>query len=238
MEEKKERIEIIDAVRGLAILLMVIHHALFNAQKFLDAPGWVYNHPILRVLQIFFVGVFVFVSGTSSRFSRGNIQRGSMVFVVAMMVTYVTVRIVDLPIWFGILHILATFMIFYGFTRKLWDKIPSKIAPFLYIALIVISALIKENNAPTSEIPVVRDLLFVLGWSQEGFKNYDTWGLLPWIFVFLLGTWAGGIIREGRLPKWFYETKVPFFPFLGRHTLIIYVLHQPVLYGITMLLVI
>ena len=233
MEVKKRRIEIIDALRGLAVTLMVIHHALYNTAVFLDAPWWLYSNPVFNALQLLFIGVFILVSGVSSRFSRGNVERGSIVIVIAVLITYVTVRM-EMPIYFGILHLLGSFMIFYGLTRKFWDWIPRNIAPFIYIALTAASTLARVVFSPGSENLVVRDLLSLLGWRQPGFVNYDNQNILPWIFVFLFGTWVGEYIREERFPSWFYEMKVPFFPFAGRNALLIYVLHQPILFGITM----
>jgi len=233
MEEKKKRIEIIDALRGIAVTMMVIHHALYNLTAFLGAPWWVYSNPVFNALQAFFIGLFIVISGVSSRFSRGNVERGSIVLVIAVIVTYVTVRM-EMPIYFGILHLLGVLMVFYGLTRKLWDSIPRKVAPYIYIVLTITSILMRMYLSPSSENPVLRDLLSVLGWRQPGFINYDSQYILPWIFVFLFGTWAGEYIREGRFPSWFYEIKMPFFPFIGRNALFIYVLHQPVLFGIVM----
>jgi len=234
MEEKK-RIEIIDALRGLAVTLMVAHHALYNLAAFLDAPWWFYRNPVFNVLQAFFIGLFIIISGISSRFSRGNIERGAIVVVIAVIITYITVRM-DMPIYFGILHLLGFLMLFYGLTRRFWDNLPEKIAPFIYILLFSASVLARVYLSPTSDNQVVRDLLSVLGWSQPGFVNYDNQNILPWIFIFLFGTWVGRYIKEGKFPSWFYEVKVPFFPLVGRNALIVYVLHQPVLFGITMVI--
>jgi len=214
----------------------------YDAWVFLGAPKWLYSNPVFSILQIFFVGVFVFVSGIASRFSRGNVERGSKLFVVAMIITYVTVRM-EMPIYFGILHLLAVFMIFYGLTRKLWDNIPRKVAVYVYITLIIAGSvfmiLLSPTMVSTSKIPpdnlVLRDLYAVLGWWQSSLNNHDHQEIIPYIFVFLFGTWAGGYVREGKLPKWFYEYKIPVFPIVGRNALMIYVLHQPVLYGLTML---
>jgi len=235
MEKKKSRIEFLDALRGFAVTLMVIHHALYNAAAFLDAPWWVYRNPVFNVLQALFIGLFIMVSGVSSRFSRGNIERGAIVVVIAVVITYVTVRM-DMPIYFGILHLLGLFMIFYGLTRKLWDRIPGKAAPFLYIALVIISVLMRVLLSPSSDNPVLRDLLFVLGWRQPDFVSYDYQVILPWIFVFLFGTWVGEYIRKERFPVWFYEKKIKFFPIVGRNALLVYVFHQPILFGITMVI--
>jgi len=234
LEEKKKRIDIIDAARGFSVLLMVIHHAFYDIYAFLDGPVWLYRNPVFMFMQIIFIGVFILVSGIASRFSRGNIERGSIVIVFAVIITYITVR-VGSPIYFGILHLLGSFMIFYGLTRKIWDRIPRKVAPYIYIALIALTALARAHFSPTSENPVLRDLLSIFGWRQQGWVNADYQTVLPWIFVFLFGTWVGGYIREGKFPKWFYEFKVPVFPFIGRNALVIYVAHQPVLYGLTML---
>jgi len=235
LEEKKKRIEIIDALRGFAITLMVIHHALHNAAAFLDAPWWIYRNPVFNVLQAFFVGIFILISGVSSRFSKGNIERGAIVITISVAVTYVTTRM-DMPIVFGILHLLGFLMLFYGVTRKLWDNISRKVAPFIYIFLIILSVWARSALSPVSDNLVIRDLLSVLGWRQRGFVNYDSQFILPWIFVFLFGTWMGEYIREGKFPAKFYEIKVPFFPLVGRNALLIYVVHQPVLYGIAMLI--
>jgi len=233
MEKKKKRIEIIDALRGFAVAMMVIHHAFYNAAVFLDAPWWLYSNPVFNALQGLFIGVFICISGVSSRFSRGNIERGAIVIVIAVIITYVTLRM-EMPIYFGILHLLGFLMMFYGLTRKLWDGISRKVAPFIYIALIIASILARIYLSPTSGNPVFFDLLSILGWWQEGFVNYDNQTILPWIFVFLFGTWVGEYIREGKFPTWFYEKKVPFFPLVGRHALLVYILHQPILFGLMM----
>jgi len=233
MKEKKKRIEIIDALRGLAVVLMVMHHLLYNLTVFLGMPEWLFTNPVFDILHYIFAGLFILLSGVSSRFSRGNVERGSIVIVLAVLITYVTNRM-DMPIWFGILHMLGFSMIFFGLTQKFWDKIPIKVAPVIFISLIIVSALAIAKIPIASENIWFRDALNVLGWSQPGFVSFDYFPLLPWIFVFLLGTWAGIYIRDRKLPDWFYEVKPPVFPAIGRKALLIYILHQPVLFALVM----
>ena len=235
MEKSNRRIEIIDALRGLSVVLMVIHHLLFNIWQFLDGPRWLFTNPVFDILHLIFAGLFIFLSGVSSRFSQDNIRRGAIVAVFAVIITYVTVRVVNMPIWFGILHLLGFSMLFYGLTHKVWNLIPKMIAPYAYIAAIVLSVMALSDMHLTSDTAWMRDGLWILGWRQVGYVSHDYFPILPWIFVFLLGTWAGWFIKERKLPTGFYNIKPPIFPAIGRKALIIYLLHQPILYGLVML---
>lgn len=231
MKEKKKRIQIIDALRGISVVLMVIHHLLYDFVYILGAPKWLFSNPVFDILHYTFAGLFIFLSGVSSRFSRSNIRRGLIVVAVAAVISAVTYYM-EMPIWFGVLHLLGFCMLFFGLTRKLWDIIPGKAAPFIFIALIAAGSLAPGAFQPTSGHVWIRGLLWVLGWRQPGFISYDYFPLLPWLFVFLLGTWAGTYIAGRKLPEWFYEKQIPVFPAIGRKALIIYILHQPALYGI------
>ena len=58
-KDKSKRIEILDALRGLAIVLMLAHHFLYDAVQFLDAPDRLFHNPVFDSLQLFFAGVFI-----------------------------------------------------------------------------------------------------------------------------------------------------------------------------------
>ena len=227
--EKKQRIQSIDALRGLAVVLMVAHHFLFDMYAFLEAPRWVFYNPVFNILHYVFACVFVALSGVSSRFSRSNIRRGVIVLAVALAMSLVT-WFMDMPIRFGVLHLLGVSMIFYGITRKMWEIIPGKAMLLLCILLLVLSILAVKL------IPINSEHLWMFGWYTEDFYSADYFPIFPWLFVFLFGTWAGKYIREGRLPEKFYTFNVPILPQIGRKALIIYIVHQPVLFGITMLI--
>ena len=233
MKERKKRIEIIDALRGFAVVLMVVHHLLYNVWQFLGGPKWLFSNPVFDVLHYIFAGLFIFLSGVSSRFSRGNIRRGLIAIALSALITIVT-QYIEMPIWFGVLHLLGFSMLFFGLTKKFWDIIPRKAAPAIFITLIVAGALVVAHIDLSAENPIARICLSVLGWLQPGFGAYDYFPLLPWLFVFLLGTWAGLYIVERKLPARFYEVSFPVFPAIGRKALLIYILHQPVLYGLTL----
>ena len=223
----KQRIQLIDALRGLAVLLMVVHHFLYDLVAFCGAPAWLFSNPVFNFLHYIFAGLFLFLSGVSSNFSRSNVKRGLKALACTLVITAVT-TVMDMPIVFGVLHLLGTCMVLYGLTRRFWEKLPFWVVPVVSIAGIVLTGHMAGGVMSESR------WLWMLGWVYEGFVSTDYFPLLPWAFVFLLGTWAGKYIKAGRMPHWFYTADCPPLAAVGRHSLVIYVLHQPVLYGLTM----
>ena len=239
---KPARIQSIDALRGFCVTLMCVHHLLYDLCAFLGAPWWLFTNPVLDVAHEIVAGIFILLSGISSRFSRSNLRRGGKLFGIALVMTGVTLLIdrfalvwfgedMGTRILFGVLHLLGFCMLFYGLTGKLWDRLPGKIAVPLYIVLTALTA-----RAAKGHWVISAKWLFPLGFVFPGFYSGDYFPILPWLFVFLLGTWVGGKIREGKLPDRFYTAQFPFFPKVGRHALLIYLAHQPVLAGLVWLI--
>ncbi len=227
--EKKKRIDAIDAARGLALVLMVIHHFLIDLVNLCGAPMWIFSNPVFDVLHYIFAGLFIFLAGLCCRFSHSNLRRGIICYAIAMGITVVSsLPFIDDPIRFGVLHLLGFSMVFFALTHRAWDAIPRKAAPVIYIGMTVFTAWLVAH---TSIGPAAR-WLFPFGWFEKGFYTADWFPIFPWVFVFLLGTWAGLYVVEHKLPERFYTFTCPILPQIGRKSLLIYVLHQPILYGL------
>jgi uncharacterized membrane protein len=203
---KNERIQIIDAARGFCIILVIAYHGGYNlVVRELIPEGALYN-PLLAVLQPFFAGVFIMLAGVSSRLSRNNLKRGLQLTGCAALVTAVSL-IYGEPIWFGILHLLAACVLLYALLSKLRIVIPfTAMAAFFALWF----GIEKWPAVPSA----------------------DHFPIVPWGFVFFFGVWLGGLVKEMKLPGWFYSARIPVLPAIGRKTLIIYLLHQPVMYGL------
>ncbi len=236
------RIKSLDALRGLCVILMCAHHFLLDLVVFLGAPVWLFTNPVFDVLQSVFAGLFILLSGISSRFSRSNLRRGGKLLAVALALTLVTCLVdwvtaymwgfpMGVRILFGVLHMLSICMIFYGFFGKWLERLPDWFAPCFYALMVAMTAKLARGVFGT-EI----SWLFPLGFVREDFYTADYFPVFPWIFVFLFGTWLGGKIRQGRMPGFLYTADVPFLSAVGKRALLVYVLHQPLFAGLTLLI--
>ena len=221
----KKRYEIIDLWRTAALLTMLAYHFIYDLGLF----GFITWEQVFslgpQALQRFTCYSFILISGMSCRFSKGNIRRGMITFICAMVVSLVSF-IAGIPILFGILHMLGISMILYGLLEKHLEKIPQFAAPFLWIVLFV-AAKIWIDNSPA----VGSRLLFPLGFTYPGFSSSDYFPLLPWFFLFLAGSAVGKVITT-KSPSWLSVPVPKWLTWPGRHTLIVYLLHQPLLYAL------
>ena len=70
-------------------------------------------------------------------------------------------------------------------------------------------------------------LTALLGFPQPGFYSTDYFSLLPWVFLFWTGYYLYRLRRQEQ-PR----VSLPVVTALGRHSLTVYLLHQPVVYGV------
>ena len=75
------------------------------------------------------------------------------------------------------------------------------------------------------------DLFAVAGFPSPGFWSTDYFPLLPWFFLFCAGYFLWGLLSQSERAKERLASGVRPLSFLGRHSLIIYLAHQPVLMG-------
>ena len=80
-------------------------------------------------------------------------------------------------------------------------------------------------------------ILTAVGFPMKDFFSTDYFSMIPWFFLFRAGFYLHQIMR-GR--GWFsspvFHCRIPLLNRMGEHSLLIYMLHQPVLYLLTLLL--
>jgi uncharacterized membrane protein len=213
----KNRFEELDFVRGLAIVLMIVFHLIVDLKDLYS-----YN---LEYLQGFWyvegklsAMLFIFLCGLSSTLSHNNMRHGIIIFSWAMLLTTITYAYnADFYIRFGILHLLGISLLLTPVLHSLQKG-----------CLLLVSTASLLIGLLFSLRYIASPYFFPLGLQTSTFASLDYYPLFPWYGVFVAGVMAG---------KQFYTRRQPLFsiPFpktmtwLGRHSLAIYLIHQPIL---------
>lgn len=246
-QPKKPRIVLIDNLRGLALIYMVFFHFIYD-MAFLVPTDWGTGaYEFHSKIVIFDTASFILLAGVSSAFSRSNAKRGGRLLAIGILFTLVTAFVFPgQAIYFGILQLLGSCMVLYGAFEDRLKKLP---APVMLAVCAVIFALafhitqgfigiegLWEWNLP--EELRKNNLLYPYGILRGGYGSVDYEPLLPWFFLYFGGTYIGGFIVKyrDRLPKWFFANPLPPLSLMGRHSLLIYILHQPVILGVVYLI--
>ena len=230
---KKVRIDLIDALRGIAVCAMILHHGMVLFEMMFDYSFKILQTSAFSIVQSLFVALFILISGICTNYSRNVLKNGIIVTSAAIIITVITAFILpavgfsECQIYFGILHMFGLSMLLYALTEKPLSKINATWGTVIF-AILFIAYYIIYLNAPL----VDTKLLVIFGFTYPGFFSADFYPLLPYFFLFICGGYIGKFVKNNKFPKWFYEVKIPFFDFIGKHALLIYVIHQPIIFFI------
>jgi uncharacterized membrane protein len=233
---KNERFWEIDFLRGVAIIMMIVFHILFDLEFLGIVKINLYSG--LNLLFLRSIGtIFLLLVGVSLTLSYSKIKnvlsekeiflkfikRGIMIFCLGLIITVVTWFFLDRGfIIFGVLHCIGLCIIFsIPFLKYRFSNL------FLGIVLIFIGIVLKT---------MVFDFAYLLwvGVVPRGFYTIDYFPLLPWFGVVLIGIFIGntlyiGCKRSFHINDFSRFKFVKIFCFLGKHSLFVYFVHQPII---------
>jgi uncharacterized membrane protein len=229
-----ERFWEIDALRGFAIINMV----LFNYSFALNYLG-IYKLDFGINYAYSIAGTFIFISGISlTLFYNQNktksfkkiLIRGLEIFGLGLVITAITFfTFPESYIVFGILHFIGISTILgYFFLDK------RKINAILGFLIVLFGIYLYSLRFDFS-------WLLWMGLIPENFYTFDYFPLLPWFGVTLLGIYSGNrLYRNGqrrfKIREMSNNAVVRALSFLGRKSLTIYLLHQPLLIAVLLAL--
>lgn len=236
----------IDSLRGIAIVMMVTFHLIFDLYYF-----GIYSFDVHSGLLWWFARltafIFIFLVGVSLSLSYSRtillnkyksqknlfykyLKRGLIIFGYGLIITAITwIFIGEGFIVFGILHLIGISIILeYPFLKQ---KYINLILGIIFIAVGIYLMSFRFG---------FYDLLW-LGFTPYNFYTLDYFPLLPWLGVVSLGIFLGNMlyenyIRHFKLPELSKNRLIIVTGFLGRHSLLIYIIHQPILILILYLL--
>ncbi|MGB3313889.1 MAG: heparan-alpha-glucosaminide N-acetyltransferase [Albidovulum sp.] len=229
-DQRPGRIAALDISRTVALIGMATYHFTYDLEMFGHIPPGTAVTGFWAVFARLVAGSFLFLAGVSLWLAHGNgirwhgfAKRFAMIAGAALLVTVGTrIALPQSFVFFGILHsIAAASLIGLAFLR-----LPATVTLAAAAGIFAISRL-PHNTA--FDLP----LLWPLGLSTNTPGAIDYVPLFPWLAPFLAGL---ALARIGtRAGVWSRLTR-PAAPGLltwpGRHSLAIYLIHQPVLIGL------
>jgi uncharacterized membrane protein len=225
-----QRLALIDALRGFALCLMIVYHFVFDLvwfhilrADFNHDPFWLGYRGLVVTMFVGLVGVSLVLAQRKHPGPRAFWRRVALIAGCAVLVSIASyLAFPQTFIRFGILHCIAVCSIL---ARPLVDS------PRL--ALLLGAAVIAIGNT-------LHLALFDMPWlNWVGMMTHkplteDYVPVLPWLGVVLIGIALGHwLLARERGPITTLGRATPaWLAWLGRHSLLIYLLHQPLLVGI------
>lgn len=223
----KKRIWELDAIKGLNLIWMTVIHFVVDITWLFPLVRW--SPPEWYAVLVRLCGVlFVLISGICVTLGQHSFRRGLTVLGCGLIITAVTAVLAvtglcddSIVIYFGVLHCLGCCMLLWPLVRKCsgWMLL------LLGFALFGTGKYLNRLTADTW-------WLVPLGLTPRIFASSDYFPLVEHFGIFLWGAVVG---------RSWYRNKATLFPnirqvlplrvlgFCGRHSLAVYMLHQPVL---------
>lgn len=222
------RIPELDLLKALAIVLMVIYHVTYDLREFAHFPID-YRTPFWHILQQTSALLFIFVSGISSGLSRHPLRHGLRILGYGLIITLITyLALPEQYVRFGILHFLGTASLILFFLRSQRGLV----LIILAILAAVLGFLLKNFYLPTP-------LLLPLGIKNPQFGSIDYFPIFPYLSMSILGlyTYQRWYRHSGRTHPGLFQPEHRSKPFsftssLSKHSLPIYLVHQPLILGV------
>lgn len=222
------RVGVIDMARGMALLAMAVYHGSWDLTYLGLADFDLFGDPLWLAARTGILGSFLMLSGLSLTLAaaggidrRRFLRRFALLVLAAGGVSAVSmVMFPDSPIFFGVLHHMAVASLLgLALLRLPWSALL-----LLGVAVIAIG---RTVALPLFDEPWLR-WIGLMSFEPE---SNDYVPLFPWFGGFLFGMALGRLWRPGpaRTPGGAVERG---FAWAGRHSLAVYLLHQPILFGL------
>lgn len=231
---KHNRIKALDTLRGSAMIFVMVYHLLYDLVYFKGINIPFFHSDAMEVIHQFFLIILFMVSGVCTSFSKNSLKRGAIIFFIGEIVTIVSLLAApNNAIIFGVLSFFGCMMMICDIIKPVLQKIPYQVLFIISIILFIVLFDFKNGkiNLFFTQIKINFpnvDYLYPIAITSDTFKSADYFPLIPHGFIFLAGVALAKPIKENKFPKWFYKISVPVIDFLGRHSLIVYAIHQPI----------
>lgn len=232
-----------DFARGVAMVMVVVYHLVFDLDNFGGYPVastsgfWAVFADASAAAFVSLAGLSLAISHRRDRGGgrRGRdlfvkyLVRGTRIFGYGMLITLVFLALGYGYVIFGILQLIGVSIVLaYPFLRLRFATASAT----AFAGIAVIAAGIYVGSARIVVGGPVGVLLAPFGVLPANLFMPDYRPLLPWFGVFLLGLYLGNAVYlpwRRRAPAGPAPRSAAPLAFLGRHTLLVYLVHQPLM---------
>ncbi|MCH3971875.1 MAG: DUF1624 domain-containing protein [Oscillospiraceae bacterium] len=239
---ERPRFVLLDLIRGATVLSMILYHTIWDLVHLFGVQWqWFYGGGA-AFWQQSICWTFIFLSGFCWPFGHKPLRRGLTVFAAGLLITLATLLFMPKDrIVFGILTFIGSAMLLMIPLEKLFRRVPAAAGAVGSMLLFLVFLPLNHGyvgfggwNFSLPQVLYHGGLATYLGFLDKNFFSTDYFSLFPWLFLFAAGYFCCRIWRtSGKMPG---GPKIPTLSFLGRHSLGIYVLHQPLVFFILALL--
>lgn len=241
----RERYELIDFVRGIALLNMFAYHVLYDlVYIFNQQIPWFRSMGAYYWQQAICV-TFILIAGISCHYSKNLYIHGSKVLGAGFIISLVTFMVIPSQfVSFGILHFMGSSMIILAFIKKYLDMLPPRIAMITALVLYVFTKKIPLRYLGVGDIKIIElpnwlyesDYLYGFGFPNNTFSSSDYFPIFPWFLLLLVGYFLWSCIKDHKVIETYGHIEIIGVNAIGKRTLWIYLIHQPLIYCLLLVL--
>ncbi len=224
------------------MISMVVYHTMWDLVYLYGVKADWYHGNGAFVWQQSICWTFIFLAGFCSGMTEKPLRQGLIVSFWGIVVMAVTqIFMPGNGVWFGVLTLIGSCYLLMALLKKVFVKIPAWTGFICAIISFMLTYRINDGYISAFGVKVLgipngayRNLLTAyLGFPARGFVSTDYFPILPWMFIFLCGVFAYSLWTKYR-PSFLEKcnVKIPVLTKLGKYSLAVYVLHQPVIYGL------
>lgn len=234
------RYRLLDVVRGVTLLNMIVYHLLYDLVYIFGVELPWYTSATGHIWQQAICWTFIFISGISCNFSHGNAARGARLLLFGVAMTLVTWRVMpEQLVVFGVLSFLGCAGMIYALLEKSLKKMPALLGLIVSMTAFLFTKGVPSGFVGVGDLPLIQlpsgwysvYAMFPLGFPTADFYSSDYFAVIPWIFLYFAGFFFWRALRSRSMFELRGRIKLPALEWIGRNTLPIYLVHQPLIYG-------
>lgn len=234
-----KRYHFLDFIRGFTLINMILYHGTYDLVYLYNVSIPAYESRGGYLWQQAICWTFIFLSGISFHFGKKHLKQAILLTLAGLLITIVTAILMpQFPVFMGILSFMGLACLIMIPLEPVFKKIPPLMGVLVSSLAFFFTREINQGFLGFEQLKFLKlpDFIyqfkigFILGFPVPTFTSSDYFSLFPWFFLYLTGyfTWSF-LLKNTKATSHLTFLNIRPITFIGRHTLPIYMIHQPVL---------